>query len=288
MKSFEQPQEKRFSWSYTGIIFAGVLIVFLIVFILVKIKTNNESAQEEIQMQRIQEELQKTLSLCDQTDNPQGCRKQEVEETASRVGVSAICESLQEEAFVNCVVRVAVEQKKSSACEVLLQEEDRISCQDTVFWARALQTYEIKACESLSSAQEKCKELVSQYIARTQGCGEQTGVDPSVCQKQAAYNTAVMSRNSSACLQLETLEQQESCLDTQNTISPEDQDLDRPDIQQETATGTSDSSSDTDKDGLSDFEESFVYQTDPLNPDTDGDGYTDGQEVESGYSPLGE
>jgi len=36
---------------------------------------------------------------------------------------------------------------------------------------------------------------------------------------------------------------------------------------------------DTDNDGLSDFEERFVYFTDPENPDTDGDGLTDGQEV---------
>ena len=36
---------------------------------------------------------------------------------------------------------------------------------------------------------------------------------------------------------------------------------------------------DTDGDGLSDFDEVYVYGTDPLNPDTDGDGCTDGDEV---------
>lgn len=43
---------------------------------------------------------------------------------------------------------------------------------------------------------------------------------------------------------------------------------------------------DTDKDGLTDDGEAF-YGTDPLNPDTDGDGYPDGLEVKNNYSPLG-
>jgi outer membrane protein OmpA-like peptidoglycan-associated protein len=36
---------------------------------------------------------------------------------------------------------------------------------------------------------------------------------------------------------------------------------------------------DTDGDGLNDYDEIFVYGTDPLNPDTDGDGLSDGDEV---------
>ena len=42
---------------------------------------------------------------------------------------------------------------------------------------------------------------------------------------------------------------------------------------------------DSDNDGLTDAEES-IYKTDSHNPDTDGDGYSDGVEVKSGYDPL--
>lgn len=42
---------------------------------------------------------------------------------------------------------------------------------------------------------------------------------------------------------------------------------------------------DTDKDGLSDWEES-LYGTDPKNPDTDKDGYLDGEEIISNRDPL--
>jgi len=44
---------------------------------------------------------------------------------------------------------------------------------------------------------------------------------------------------------------------------------------------------DTDGDGLSDYEEVKIYKTDPLKSDTDGDGHSDGEEVKNGYNPLG-
>lgn len=42
---------------------------------------------------------------------------------------------------------------------------------------------------------------------------------------------------------------------------------------------------DSDNDGLRDWEEE-LFHTDPYNPDTDGDGYLDGEEVDSGHNPL--
>ncbi|MBI5037622.1 MAG: calcium-binding protein [Candidatus Kerfeldbacteria bacterium] len=43
---------------------------------------------------------------------------------------------------------------------------------------------------------------------------------------------------------------------------------------------------DTDNDGLTDVQEG-VWGTDILNPDTDGDGFLDGTEVQNGYNPNG-
>jgi len=48
------------------------------------------------------------------------------------------------------------------------------------------------------------------------------------------------------------------------------------------------SKQDTDLDGLMDYEEIMTYQTDPQDDDTDGDGFEDGAEVESGYNPTGQ
>ena len=44
---------------------------------------------------------------------------------------------------------------------------------------------------------------------------------------------------------------------------------------------------DTDFDGLSDGDEVNTWKTKPTNPDTDGDGFRDGDEVKGGYNPLG-
>ncbi|MDP3245267.1 MAG: hypothetical protein Q8M83_06475 [bacterium] len=44
---------------------------------------------------------------------------------------------------------------------------------------------------------------------------------------------------------------------------------------------------DSDKDGLPNYLEPF-YGTDPANPDTDKDGFKDGEEVDKGYNPAGE
>ena len=42
---------------------------------------------------------------------------------------------------------------------------------------------------------------------------------------------------------------------------------------------------DTDKDGINDFDEKNVFKTDPLNTDTDADGFSDGQEASAGHDP---
>lgn len=43
---------------------------------------------------------------------------------------------------------------------------------------------------------------------------------------------------------------------------------------------------DTDGDGISDFDEEYLYNTDPKSPDTDRDGVTDGVEITKGFDPL--
>jgi hypothetical protein len=51
--------------------------------------------------------------------------------------------------------------------------------------------------------------------------------------------------------------------------------------------GTDPSKTDTDGDGLSDYDEIKIWTTDPNNPDSDGDSYKDGDEVKNGYNPKG-
>ncbi len=65
-----------------------------------------------------------------------------------------------------------------------------------------------------------------------------------------------------------------------------DEDGDGLDREQEAQLGTSDYSWDSDGDGLSDWDEVFVYGTDPADADSDNDGMPDGWEVAHGLNPL--
>lgn len=74
---------------------------------------------------------------------------------------------------------------------------------------------------------------------------------------------------------------------SQAQLPPSDRDGDGLTDAEESALGTNSEAPDTDSDGLSDLDEVKIYKTDPLNPDTDRDGYFDGLEVRDGYNPNG-
>jgi len=74
----------------------------------------------------------------------------------------------------------------------------------------------------------------------------------------------------------------------QPSESPADSDADGlTDAEETQMYDTNPLSRDTDADGLSDREEVITWKTDPNNPDSDGDGFNDGQEVSNGFNPLG-
>lgn len=74
----------------------------------------------------------------------------------------------------------------------------------------------------------------------------------------------------------------------QQTRFLHDQDRDGIEDTKEKELGTSDRNFDSDGDTLTDTVEIEVYQTDPTNPDTDGDGFWDGLEIIKGFNPRGE
>ncbi|MFO1429668.1 MAG: PKD domain-containing protein [Candidatus Competibacteraceae bacterium] len=67
--------------------------------------------------------------------------------------------------------------------------------------------------------------------------------------------------------------------------TPVDSDNDGLTDEEELALGTDPHNPDTDGDGLKDGEEVHIYHTNPLNPDSDGDTFKDGEEVSGGGNP---
>lgn len=74
--------------------------------------------------------------------------------------------------------------------------------------------------------------------------------------------------------------------DLNSTVADEDFDDDGLTNLEEYQLGTDPWSADTDGDGLSDGDEVNVYKSDPLNRDTDGDGIIDGDEIKLGIDPT--
>ncbi|HOZ56208.1 MAG: hypothetical protein BWY51_00863 [Parcubacteria group bacterium ADurb.Bin316] len=72
------------------------------------------------------------------------------------------------------------------------------------------------------------------------------------------------------------------------TANEIDSDQDGLTDSEEASLGTDPLNPDTDGDGLFDREEVRVFKTDPLNPDTDGDGFKDGEEVRAKMNPRGQ
>lgn len=73
-----------------------------------------------------------------------------------------------------------------------------------------------------------------------------------------------------------------------NDIEAKDSDGDGLSDAEEEKFGANPNQRDSDGDGLLDYQEVIIYQTNPLLDDTDGDGYNDFQEIQNDFNPNGE
>lgn len=62
--------------------------------------------------------------------------------------------------------------------------------------------------------------------------------------------------------------------------------IDAPEVEDIQEQPIDDAQLDSDNDGLTNAYETNTSKTDPYDSDTDGDGYSDGQEIEAGYDPT--
>lgn len=142
---------------------------------------------------------------------------------------------------------------------------------DNCITLAALTAKSLTACNQVNNAEKKtaCTNAVNALL------------HPYVLQVSADVQAAIDARNPDMCA---TVEDVDLCLEL---VGVADRDLDGLSEEKEQTLGTSDTSIDSDADGLSDADEVNIWKTDPAKTDTDGDSYPDGTEVKGGYNPLG-
>jgi hypothetical protein len=95
------------------------------------------------------------------------------------------------------------------------------------------------------------------------------------------------SATTSSAAQTEQIQKDNATLlDKINKVAEVDQDLDGLTNEVEKKYSTDPDNPDSDGDGLLDKDELFTYRTNPLNSDTDGDAFLDGYEVDRLTDPL--
>lgn len=196
---------------------------------------------------------------CASAEDPAACEAAARADAARTTGQTSVCEGLVDEKYVTCVALIAFDQEDPKLCGVLTGE-DQIACEDGAFLVRAKTKEDYAMCDEIKNEDFRlgCKaQLVGVVIANGQ-C-EQYGIDAETCGFPALLNEVVTSGDPAGCAKFSS-EQQASCVDIF-------------------------SSTDADQDGLSLLEES-KYGTSDQKADTDGDGYTDAQEIATGHDPL--
>jgi hypothetical protein len=187
--------------------------------------------------------------------------------------------------FDDCVWSVALDRNDAGECALIVDETNRTRCHDGILLSQATDAVNAGLCADIEDEEtrEGCEYTVSRLVAETKGCDAE-GAASEVCRDQAVLASVTAQKDPDLCASLADEGLVARCLEV---VGPGDPDLDGVDSSAEQENGTDPHRFDTDGDGLSDYDELYVWLTNPTNPDSDGDTYTDGGEVAAGYDPLG-
>lgn len=164
----------------------------------------------------------------------------------------------------DCIFATAFITRIDDFCGEIQDLEDRIACSNTILSQKAPE--EIDKCRLLEQreAQSACLINIFYIYQAPDDCALlMTDKLRISCLDSVYYRQAVYKQNEGLCYNINDQAMRQYCLDTLS------------------------SNIDTDSDGLSDYQEENIYNTDLKNPDTDGDGYLDGDEVRNGFNPAG-
>lgn len=234
-----------------------VLAILIVVFVLRWVNKDSGSTLKQTLTQH-QSSIEQT---CAQSDDQKACLETETKKSAVQLGMVEACIKLIGEEYDGCVWEVADQKQDASLCEPIVNEQHRTICSDSILFSRARQSRDESDCGMIKNVEKQagCLLAIAEPITG-ENCAAR-GQDPAFCKMLIVALEARTKQDRRICYQL-----------TGDEVSYCVEHLERDD---------------PDFDGISTLQETDFYQTDPYKADTDGDGYSDGDEVAAGYNPSG-
>jgi len=169
-----------------------------------------------------------------------------------------------------CYEAIAVKRQDKKLCEEkIISDEIKNICIDGVYFRQILSSgkYSVAACADLSIAsnKEQCVKEIMREEKSDFYCSKAPAEYRSLCRDVVYFNNTTAKKEFD-CSNIND--------DYYNTFCKKIKENDFL-------------YKDSDLDGLTDRKER-LYGLDPFNPDTDGDGFSDGDEFSKGYNPNGE
>jgi hypothetical protein len=269
-----------------GATLLGVIIIIGAVMLVRSWQRNTQLVNmEDRVVETVMSQIDGSLEECGSMEDPEGCRNNLLVNEATTRKAAFVCEVLEGQEKYNCIELVAYENLEPNDCEAIDNSEISVDCKNKVTKAVMIEANDYIGCSEIKDLEimGECQNYIQVQIIKDGTCIENS-LDESLCDVEAGIQKAINAHDPSYCYELEE-SLLEGCLDR---VGPTDLDLDNLELALENILGTSDLDTDSDNDQLGDWDEVNTYNTDPTNPDTDGDGYSDGTEVAGGYNPLGQ
>jgi hypothetical protein len=196
---------------------------------------------------------------CADEEDPAACEAAARSDAARATGEVSVCDGLIDAEYKTCVTLIAQDSADPEVCTVLSGDEET-ACADssTLLAARAAEDYGM--CETIENAEIKaaCQNQLLDAVIADGECATY-GIPDDVCGYPAVLAAIIAVGDPVGCLEVPS-DKRDGCNDVFTSL-------------------------DQDRDGLTLLAE-FQLGTSDTKADTDGDGYTDSQEVESGHDPL--
>lgn len=255
-----EPPRHLPTWvKWVGISIISLLLVVGLVFLVRGML--NRFAQDE-KMEEVEVQVSRAEAECLSAQDQEKCISRIAFRLASDHGDSDYCIDIADAVERDeCYTVAAVVSLNADGCTDVESAELRANCEDAIL-AQTIDVNDgIEACEGFSQEVDRvsCKSVYEFTGMLAEDCLSR-GISQQLCDDGAIMLQAIANENPDYCDQILNEEQVMTCIELVTVI-------------------------DRDQDGLTE-EEELLYGTDDRNPDTDGDGFGDRQEIESGYDPL--